>query len=66
MFDFLLPILLFMVPVLAVVLLATAFGRRLRGSCGGVGSDGSCTRCGKPAVERDAEAATGQGACSSR
>lgn len=51
MTQFLLPIVLFTVPVLVIVLLATAFGRRLRGSCGGVGPDGSCSRCGKPASE---------------
>ncbi len=51
MTQFLLPILLFLVPVLAVVLLATKFGRQLKGSCGGVGADGRCTRCGKPAAD---------------
>ncbi|MGE3172999.1 MAG: hypothetical protein AB7O97_10280 [Planctomycetota bacterium] len=50
MSDYLLPILVFTVPVLAVVFLALS-GRRLKGSCGGVGADGSCTRCGKPATE---------------
>jgi len=50
-FEFLLPILVFLVPVLAVVALALFFGRRLSGSCGGVGADGSCARCGKPAAE---------------
>lgn len=51
MTEILLPIVLFTVPVLLVVVLATAFGRRLRGSCGGVGPDGSCSRCGRPAEE---------------
>ena len=51
MTQILLPIVLFTVPVLVIVLLATALGRRLSGSCGGVGADGSCTRCGKPAAE---------------
>jgi len=49
-FEFLLPILVFLVPVLAIVALALFFGRRLSGSCGGVGADGTCTRCGKPAA----------------
>ena len=51
MFEFLLPILVFLLPVLAVVALALFFGRRLRGSCGAVGQDGTCVRCGKPAAE---------------
>ena len=51
MSQFLLPILVLSVPVLAVVVLALAFGRRLSGSCGGVGADGNCARCGRPAVE---------------
>jgi hypothetical protein len=46
----LLPILVFSVPVLAVVLLAMG-GRRLSGSCGGMNKDGSCQRCGKPPGE---------------
>jgi hypothetical protein len=50
-FEFLLPILVLLVPVLAVVALALFFGRRLSGSCGGVGPDGTCARCGKPATE---------------
>ena len=50
-FEFLLPILVFLVPVLAVVALALFFVLRLRGSCGGVGQDGRCVRCGKPAAE---------------
>ena len=49
MIQYLLPIVLFVVPVLVVVGLALLFGRKLSGSCGGVGSDGSCSRCGKPA-----------------
>lgn len=60
-FDFLLPILLFMAPVLAVVLLATLFGRRLRGSCGGADGAGSCSFCGKSADEMEKA-----GACSRR
>jgi hypothetical protein len=44
----LLPILIATVPVLGIALLAIA-GRRLSGSCGGVGADGSCQRCGKAA-----------------
>lgn len=55
MSNFLLPILVFSVPVLAVVFLALG-GRRLSGSCGGTNPDGSCTRCGKP---KDAMAANG-------
>lgn len=51
MTQILLPIVLFTVPVLVIVLLAIAYGRRLSGSCGGVGGDGSCTRCGRPAAE---------------
>lgn len=47
MIQYLLPIVLFAVPVLVVVALALLFNRRLTGSCGGVGPDGSCTRCGK-------------------
>ncbi len=42
----LLPILVFTVPVLAIVFLALG-GRRLSGSCGGTNPDGSCKRCGK-------------------
>jgi hypothetical protein len=49
--QILLPIVFFTVPVLVIVLLATAFGRRLQGSCGGVGVDGKCTRCGKVAED---------------
>ncbi|MBX3462292.1 MAG: hypothetical protein KF830_03920 [Planctomycetes bacterium] len=57
----LLPLIVFSVPVLAIVLFALA-GRRLSGSCGGVGADGSCSRCGKPAGEAGPDAA---GACRS-
>jgi hypothetical protein len=46
--QYLLPILVFSVPVLAVVVLAMS-GRRLSGSCGAARPDGSCSRCGKPA-----------------
>ena len=53
--DLLLPILLFMLPVLVIVVLAMAFNRRLSGSCGGVGPDGGCSRCGKPASEMPAD-----------
>lgn len=48
MADFLLPIVVFSVPVLAVVVLALT-GRRLSGSCGGMQPDGRCGRCGKTA-----------------
>jgi hypothetical protein len=50
--SFLVPIVVFTVPVLAIVALALA-GRRLSGSCGGVGPDGSCQRCGKTAAAAD-------------
>ena len=46
MTEFLLPILVFSVPVLGIVLLAMA-GRRLTKSCGGTGPDGRCLRCGE-------------------
>ncbi|MEO0481800.1 MAG: hypothetical protein AAF196_20225 [Planctomycetota bacterium] len=59
--SFLLPVLLFLIPVLAVVLLATAFGRRLSGSCGGQ-DNGPCATCGRSA-EEVAEARQG-GSCS--
>ncbi|MHC5066310.1 MAG: hypothetical protein ACYTG5_20315 [Planctomycetota bacterium] len=42
-------------PVLLVTLLAVKFGRKLAGSCGGIGADGMCTRCGKPAAEMPTE-----------
>ena len=48
MSQYLLPILVFSVPVLAVVFLALS-GRRLSGSCGATRPDGSCGRCGKAA-----------------
>lgn len=51
MSDFLLPLLIFTIPVLLIVGLALVLGRRLGGSCGGVGPDGRCGRCGKPAEE---------------
>ncbi|MCB9870499.1 MAG: hypothetical protein H6837_11630 [Planctomycetes bacterium] len=51
MFEILVPVLIFVIPVMAVVVLTLVSGRRLQGSCGGVGPDGSCTRCGKPAAE---------------
>ena len=51
MSDLLLPIVVMAVPVLAIVVLAVVFGRRLQGSCGGVGPDGTCPRCGKTAAE---------------
>jgi hypothetical protein len=41
-------LLVFSVPILAIVVLAIS-GRRLSGSCGGMSPDGSCSRCGKPA-----------------
>jgi hypothetical protein len=46
--EILLPILVFTVPILAIVFLALS-GRKLSGSCGGVGPDGRCARCGKAA-----------------
>ncbi|MCA8948322.1 MAG: hypothetical protein KDE27_02400 [Planctomycetes bacterium] len=46
MSSVLLPVLVFTVPILAVVFLALG-GRRLSGSCGGVSADGSCSRCGR-------------------
>ena len=49
--DILLPMLVFTVPVLLIVFLAVAFGRRLSGSCGGLDAGGKCSRCGKPAAE---------------
>ncbi|MFN7591326.1 MAG: hypothetical protein ACK501_19900 [Planctomycetota bacterium] len=52
----LLPILVFTVPVLAIVFLALG-GRRLSGSCGGMNPDGSCQRCGKTGEAADAAAA---------
>lgn len=61
MFEFLVPILVFAVPVLAVVGLALVSGKKLRGSCGGVAPDGSCSRCGKPAAEMPPVDGTRQG-----
>ncbi len=55
----LLPILVFTVPVLAIVFLALG-GRRLSGSCGGMNGDGSCQRCGRKA---DPAATSGGSAC---
>ena len=49
MTQYLLPILLLAVPVLVVVVIAVAFGRKLSGSCGGASPDGTCMRCGKRA-----------------
>ena len=49
MSDFLLPILVFSIPVLAVVFLALG-GKVLKGSCGGMGPNGDCGRCGKSAA----------------
>ena len=45
--DFLLPIMVFSLPVFAIVGLAMA-GKKLSKSCGGVGPDGGCRRCGEP------------------
>lgn len=56
--NFLLPILVLTVPVLAIAALALN-GRSLSGSCGGKNPDGSCSRCGKAAREPEPE-----GACS--
>lgn len=58
--TFLLPLLVVALPILAIVLLAVAGKRRLSGSCGGVGADGSCVRCGKPATDVDKLRAEGQ------
>jgi hypothetical protein len=49
--EILVPILVFTLPVMAVVVFALVSGRRLKGSCGGASPDGSCSRCGKPAAE---------------
>ncbi len=61
MLNYLLPILVFSLPVLAIVFLALG-GRRLKGSCGGMNPDGSCARCGKPAEAMPA--AGDRGSCS--
>jgi len=60
--DFLLPILVFSVPVLAIVVLALS-GRRLSGSCGGAGPDGRCRTCGK-AADAMPPAGSSRGSCS--
>ncbi|MBL8729613.1 MAG: hypothetical protein JNM25_14355 [Planctomycetes bacterium] len=52
----LLPIVVFSLPVLAIVVFAIS-GRRLAGSCGGMSPDGSCARCGKPAGDAGADRA---------
>jgi hypothetical protein len=54
--SYVLPILVFTVPVLAIVLLAVG-GRRLSGSCGGLSADGSCRRCGRTAGAPEPEGA---------
>ncbi len=59
MSNYLIPILVFSLPVLAVVVLALS-GRKLKGSCGGVSPDGSCSRCGKPAAEMAAAGSSGE------
>lgn len=46
MSSVLLPVLVFTIPVVAVVFLALS-GRRLSGSCGGLSADGSCNTCGR-------------------
>ena len=64
--NLLLPILVFSIPVLAIVLLALS-GRRLSGSCGGMNKDGSCNRCGRTAQDgpaSDGNAPHGGRACS--
>ena len=48
MTDLLVPVLGMAVPVLLVVLLTLVSGRKLSGSCGGVGPDGKCSRCFSP------------------
>ena len=64
MSDLLLPVVVMAVPVLAIVVLALVFGRRLKGSCGGVGPDGRCPRCGKPAAEMPSRIGGAQETCS--
>ena len=49
----LLPVLVFAIPVLAIVFLVVS-GRGLSGSCDAMKPDGSCHRCGRSAVEIDA------------
>lgn len=51
MISYLLPVALILVPVAAMILLTAGRGKELKGSCGGVGNDGKCSRCGKPAAE---------------
>lgn len=63
MTSVLLPILVFTVPVLAIVFLAMG-GKRLSGSCGGMNPDGSCKRCGKPANAADGAGSDAGGSCS--
>jgi hypothetical protein len=48
-----LPVLFFAVPVFAIVFLAVR-GRGSSGACDAMLPDGSCRRCGRPAVEIDA------------
>ena len=50
MSDLILPVLAMAAPVLIVAALALLSGRSLSGSCGGIGSDGKCSRCGKSAA----------------
>jgi len=64
--NLLLPILVFSIPVMAIVLLALS-GRRLSGSCGGMNKDGNCNRCGRTAQDGPAPEGTapnGGRACS--
>jgi len=49
--NVLLPILVLAVPILVIVSIAIVGGRRLSGSCGGVGPEGKCARCGATAPE---------------
>ena len=58
--DLFLPVLIMAVPVMVIVLLALVSGRKLSGSCGGVGPDGACTRCGKPADQIAADRRSGE------
>jgi len=53
-------VLLLTIAVIAIAMGAMAVGvavsgRRLRGSCGGVGGDCACDKAGVPAGERDCE-----------
>ena len=63
MFDLIVPVLGMAIPVLVVVSLAVLFGRKLSGSCGGVGADGKCSRCGKPEAEMPGPATGGGRSC---